>query len=58
MDFLNGHIDYNLSYELTFKCIFCYDFISIIFIRTPYMIHDGKKKYGMKKTTTKTLTNK
>jgi hypothetical protein len=36
-------MDYNLGSELTFKCIFCYDFISIFFIRTQYMIHDGKK---------------
>jgi hypothetical protein len=41
--FLNGHMDYNQSFELTFKCIFCYDFISIFFIGTQYMIHDEKK---------------
>jgi hypothetical protein len=43
MDFLNGNMDYNLDSELTFKCIFCYDFISIFFIRIQYMIHDEKK---------------
>jgi hypothetical protein len=43
MEFLNEHMDYNLGYALTFKCIFCYDFISIIFIRTQYMIHDAQK---------------
>ncbi len=36
-------MDYNLGFALTFKCIFCYDFISIFFIRIQYMIHDGKK---------------
>jgi hypothetical protein len=33
---------------LTFKCIFCYDFISIFFIGTRYMIHDGKKRWNEK----------
>jgi len=50
-------MDYILGFTLTFKCTFCYDFISIFFIGTQYMIHDGKK-YGLKKITTKTLTNK
>jgi hypothetical protein len=36
-------MDYNLDSILTFKCIFYYDFISILFIGTQYMIHDGKK---------------
>jgi len=36
-------MDYILGFTLTFKCTFCYDFISIFFIRTQYMIHDGKK---------------
>jgi hypothetical protein len=36
-------MDYNLGSMLTFKCIFCYDFISIIFIGIQYMIQDGKK---------------
>jgi hypothetical protein len=36
-------MDYGLRYALAFKCIFCYDFISIFFIRTQYMILDGKK---------------
>jgi hypothetical protein len=35
-------MDYNMGSMLTFKCIFCYDFISIFFIGTQYMIHDGK----------------
>jgi len=48
-------MDYNLGFALTFKCIFCYDFISLFFIGTQYMIHDGKK-IGLKKITTKTLT--
>jgi hypothetical protein len=30
---------------LTFKCIFCYDFISKKFIGTQYMIHDEKKRW-------------
>jgi hypothetical protein len=47
------HMDYNLGSTLTFKCIFCYDFISIFSIGTQYMIHDRKKKIM-----TKTLTNK
>jgi len=41
-------MDCNLGFALTFKCIFCYDFISIFFIRTQYMIHDGKKN-GLEK---------
>jgi hypothetical protein len=44
MDFQSGHnMDYNLGLTLPFKCIFCYDFISIFFIRIQYMINDGKK---------------
>jgi hypothetical protein len=35
-------MDYVLSFALTFKCIFCYDFISI---GTQYIIHDIKKKW-------------
>jgi len=31
-----------MGFALKFKCIFCYDFISIFFIGTQYMIHDGK----------------
>ncbi len=50
-------MDYNLDFALAFKCIFYYDFISIFFIWTQYMIHDGKKKW-MEKITTKNLTNK
>jgi len=42
-------MDYNLGFALTFKCIFCYDFISIFFIGLQYMIHDGKKKMDWKK---------
>jgi hypothetical protein len=51
-------MDYNLGFALTFKCIFYYDFISIFFIGTQYMIHDAKKKIGLKKVIIKTLTNK
>ncbi len=36
-------MDYNLGFILAFKCIFCYDFISIFVINTQYMIDDGKK---------------
>jgi hypothetical protein len=36
-------MDFNLGFALAFKCIFCYDFTSIFFIGTQYMIHDGKK---------------
>ncbi len=57
MDFSSGHMDYNLGSALTFKYIFCYDFISIFFIGTQYMVHDGKK-YELKKNTTKNLMNK
>ncbi len=57
MDFKNGHMDYILGFTLTFKCIFYYDFISIFFIGIQYIIHD-RKKYGLKKITTKSLTNK
>ncbi len=45
MDLKSGHMDYNLGSMLTFKCIFCYDFISIIFIGIQYVIHDGKNKW-------------
>jgi hypothetical protein len=38
-------MDYGFESTLTFKCIFCYDFISIFFIGTQYMIFDGKKKW-------------
>ncbi len=50
-------MDYILGFALTFKCIFYYDFISIFFIWTQYMIQMGKK-YGLKKFTTKNLTEK
>jgi hypothetical protein len=43
MDFLNGHMDYNMDFALTFQCIYYDDFISILFIWTQYMIHDGEK---------------
>ncbi len=36
-------MDYNTGYALTFKCIFYYDFISMFFTRSQYMIHDGEK---------------
>jgi hypothetical protein len=47
-------MDYVLGFALTFKRIFCYNFI---FIGTQYMIHDGKEN-GLKKIKIKTLTNK
>jgi hypothetical protein len=50
-------MDYKLECALTFKCIFYYDFISIFFMGIQYMIRDGKKN-GLKKITTKILTNK
>ncbi len=56
MDFQTGHMDYNPSFPLVLKCIFCYDFISIFFIGIQYMIHDGKKN-ELKKKSTKFLTN-
>jgi hypothetical protein len=34
-----------MGIALTFKCIFYYDFISIFFIGTQYMIHDAEKKW-------------
>jgi hypothetical protein len=43
MNFKSEHMDYNLGFALTFKCIFGYDFISIFFIGNQYMIHNGKK---------------
>jgi hypothetical protein len=42
-------MDYGMGSALTFKCIFCYDFISIYFIGTQYMILDGKKIWIEKK---------
>jgi hypothetical protein len=47
-------MDYVLGFALTFKCIFCYDFISIFFIGT---IHD-RKKNGLKKIMMEKITNK
>jgi len=32
-------MDYNIGYALTFKCIFCYDFNSMFFIGTQYIIY-------------------
>jgi hypothetical protein len=43
------YMDYNMGIALTFKYIFYYDFISIFFIGTQYMIHDGKKNMDWKK---------
>jgi hypothetical protein len=42
-------MDYDLGFVLTFRCIFCYDFISIFVIGTQYMIHDGEKIWIEKK---------
>jgi hypothetical protein len=42
-------MDYKLGSALTFKCIFCYDFISIFLIGIQYITHDGKKKMNWKK---------
>jgi hypothetical protein len=50
-------MDYNLGFALTFKCNFHYDFISIFFIGTQFMIHDRKKK-GLKIIPTTALTYK
>jgi hypothetical protein len=50
-------MNYNMGFALIFKCIFYYDFISIFFIGTQHIIHDGKK-YGLKKNATNTLANK
>jgi len=33
-------MDYGVGFALAFKCIFCYDFISIFFIGIQYMILD------------------
>jgi hypothetical protein len=41
-------MDY-LGFVLTFKFIFYYGFISIFFIGTQYMIHDGKTNMNWKK---------
>jgi len=50
-------MDYNMGFALSFKCFFFNDYISIFYIQTQYMIHDGKKKWIEKKIT-KILTNK
>jgi hypothetical protein len=42
-------MDYGLGFALTFKCIFCYDFIWIFFIGTKYMILDGETNMDWKK---------
>jgi hypothetical protein len=41
-------MDYGLGSTLAFKCIFCYDFISIFYIGSQYMILDGKKNMNWK----------
>jgi len=41
-------MDYNLGSILSFKCIFCYDFISMFFIGTQYIIY-GKIYMDWKK---------
>jgi hypothetical protein len=46
-------MDYNLSYALTFKSSFCYDFISIFFIGIQCMIDDGKKYISIEKNYSK-----
>jgi hypothetical protein len=46
---LKWEYDYVLGFVLTFKCILYYDFISIFFIGTQYMIHDGKINMDWKK---------
>jgi hypothetical protein len=51
-------MDYVLGFTLTFKCIFCYDFISIFFTNILYMIHDGKTHMDSKKLQINNLTNK
>ncbi len=42
MNFLSGHMDYNMGSTLTFKCNFCYDFISIY-------DRSWRNKYGFEK---------
>jgi hypothetical protein len=37
-------MDCVMGFALKFKCIFCYDFISIFSMGIQYIIHDGKKK--------------
>jgi hypothetical protein len=37
-----------MGFTLAFKCIFCYDFISIFYIIIQYMIHDAKKNMDWK----------
>jgi len=32
-------MDYNLGFALTFKCIFCHDFISMFFIGIQYIVY-------------------
>jgi hypothetical protein len=38
-----------VAHVISFAPIFCYDFISIFFIGTQYMMFDGKKKWIEKK---------
>jgi hypothetical protein len=40
---LSEYMDYNLGSTLTFKCIFCYDFISIFLISTQYIKNHWNK---------------
>jgi hypothetical protein len=42
-------MDYNMGFALTFKCILCYDFISIFFYRDSIYDTWWEKKYGLKK---------
>jgi hypothetical protein len=50
-------MDYSRVQHAHSKCIFYYDFISIFFKGTQYVIHDNEKKYGLKRITTKKFTN-
>ncbi len=49
MDFFNEHMDYVLGSDYHSNAFFCYDFISIFFIGTQYMIHDEKPNMNLKK---------
>ncbi len=53
MDFKNEHMDYVLGFVLTFKCIFCYDFSSILFLYGFNIWSMMEKKNGLKKIITK-----
>jgi len=51
-------MDYNVGFELIFKCFFFMISFQYFYIGSQYMIHDGEKKNGLKNITKNNLTKK